>query len=219
MPSRTQTGLILLLAVLLAGVDPAPASAAGAKSPRKAALLSLLVPGTGELYAGGGKSARFFLFTEGTFWTGLLAFRALASARRSTFESYAAAHSGVNPAGRPNSFLDELERFDSIYARNAWELNVSGDQASPRPETPEDIWEWDSEASRLEFRELRSRKAWASQKAFLCVGALLLNRFASALNAARIARKTDSAAQPRNLEVGLATHPEGATRGWLRVRF
>ena len=211
--------LILVLALSLAAIDAVPASAAGVRSPRKAALLSLLIPGTGELYAGGGKSARFFLFTEGAFWAGLFAFRALASARRSTFESYAAAHSRVEPAGRPNSFLDELERFDSIYARNAWELYVSGDQAALRPETPGEVWEWDSEASRLKFRELRGRKAWASQRAFLCIGALLVNRFASALNAARIARKTALGQPTRSLEVDVSTPPEGAMRGRLRIRF
>ena len=219
MPSRTRLGLTFVVALTLVGIDLVPAYAAGARSPRKAALLSLLVPGAGELYAGGGKSARFFLFTEGTFWTGLLAFRALASARRSTFESYAAVHSGIEPAGRPNSFLDELERFDSLYARNAWELYVSGDQAVLRPEATGEVWEWDSQASRLEFRELRSKKAWASQRAFLCIGALLLNRFASALNAARIARKTDPEEPARTLEVDVSAHPDGATRGRLRVRF
>ena len=95
-----------------------------------------------------------------------------------------------------------------------------GDQAVLRPETPGNAWEWDSEESRLEFRELRSKKAWASQKAFLCVGALLLNRFASALNAARIARKSASGPQQTPmLEIDLSTHPEGTTQGRLRVRF
>ena len=160
------------------------------RSPKAAAFLSVLVPGVGELYAGGRRSGRFFLFMEATFWTGVFTFRQLASSRRSTFQSYAAAHSGVQAAGKQNSFFDEMVRYRSIYDRNASEALRRGAEAALLPETPDFIWEWDSEASRQQFQELRSRETSARQAALMFGGALVFNRFASAINAARIARET-----------------------------
>ena len=60
----------------------------------------------------------------------------------------------------------------------------------PLPETPDNFWEWESQASRDHFRTLRSKATWARTRGFLFAGALLFNRFASALNAANIATKT-----------------------------
>lgn len=160
------------------------------KSPKKAAFLSILLPGVGELYAGGKKSSRFFLFTEGLFWTGLISFKKLNSARVNTFEAYAAAHAGTNLEGRQNSHLDRVSNYKSIYDYNARIHFVDGEFANPLPETPENTWEWDSQASREKFIDLRSDATWARTRSFLFVGALLFNRFASALNAAHIARNT-----------------------------
>lgn len=160
------------------------------KSPKKAAFLSIVLPGAGELYAGGHKSSRFFLFTEALFWTGLIGFKKLNNARINTFEAYAAAHAGTNLKGRQNSHLDRVSNYKSIYDYNERVLFVEGEFANPLPVTSENIWEWDSAESREKFADLRSKATWARTRSFLFVGALLFNRFASALNAAHIARDT-----------------------------
>jgi hypothetical protein len=179
------------------------AESAFPKNPKAAAFLSVLVPGVGELYAGGGKSGRFFLFTEATFWVGWAAFKQVSNTRRSTFQSYAAAHSGVQAEGKPNSFFDQMNRFTSIYDRNTSAELRNGSDADLIPETAENIWEWDSDASRLAFQELRSRETSARQKSLMFVGALVFNRFASAINAASIARTTQPAAPAVSMEVGM----------------
>ncbi|MDA0709234.1 MAG: hypothetical protein O3B73_03380 [bacterium] len=183
-PSGLLTMTLIALLLLPIGAQ------AQIKSPRKAAFLSILVPGLGEIYAGGKKSSRFFLFTESTFWTGLVGFKKLNRARVHTFEAHAAAHSGAQIEGRQNSHLDRVAGYNSIYDYNARVYFVEGEFANPLPQTPENIWEWDSSASRTRFVELRSKATWARTRSFLFVGALLFNRFASAFNAAHIAHDT-----------------------------
>ena len=195
-------------------LHPLPAAAEDAKSPRKAALLSLLLPGAGELYAGGGRSGRFFLFVEGASWTGLVAFNALESSRRATFESFAAAHSGVRPEGKSDTYFEDMVVYRSLYDRNARAVFLDGNLARLIPETPENIWEWDSDTSRQKFHTLRASAKSARQKRLLFIGAFVFNRFASAINAARIARKTQSSGQPP-VEIGVAPRADGVVMAWV----
>jgi hypothetical protein len=198
---------------LLVGVFLVPSlSFAQAKSPKKAAFLSVLLPGLGELYAGGKKSSRFFFFTEGLFWTGLVGFKKLNRARINTFEAYAAAHAGTNLKGRQNSHLDRVANYKSIYDYNTRVIFVEGEFATPLPETPENTWEWDSVASRNQFIDLRSKATWARTRSFLFVGALLFNRFASAFNAAHIAHNTLPTAS-------ISPTPQGDLHVQLAIQF
>jgi hypothetical protein len=180
----------LAIAALIACLLMPATAFAQTKSPQKAAFLSILLPGLGEWYAGGKKSSRFFAFSEGLFWTGLIGFKKLNRARIHTFEAYAAAHAGTRLAGRQNSHLDRVSNYASIYNYNTRVIFVEGEFASPLPETPDNIWEWDSSASRTKFIDLRSKATWARTRSFLFVGALLFNRFASAFNAGHIAHGT-----------------------------
>ncbi|MDE2698276.1 MAG: hypothetical protein OXI23_05355 [Gemmatimonadota bacterium] len=184
---KTPSQILIVCACLL---SPSVAFAQEAKSPKKAAFLSVLLPGLGERYAGGRKSAKFFLFTEGMFWTGVFAFKKLNTTRENTFRAYAAARAGATTEEKPNSHYDRLSSYNSIYDYNARLQYVEGTSVTPLPETPENFWEWDTPSSREHFRELRSKATWARTRSFLFVGALIFNRFASALNAASIAAKT-----------------------------
>ncbi len=197
------------IACLLA---PVAAFAQEAKSPQKAAFLSVLLPGLGERYAGGRKSVKFFFFSEGMFWTGLFAFKKLNATRENTFRAYAAARAGATPDKRPNSHYDRLAAFDSIYDYNARLQYVEGASSNPLTETPDNFWEWDSRASREQFRALRSKATWARTRGFLFAGALLFNRFASALNAANIASKTLPKAT-------VSANSQGDLQVQLRFRF
>ena len=197
---------LVFLAVLSLLLICAPAAGhAKGKSPAKAAVLSLVLPGLGEFYAGGRRSARFFLATEGICWTGMATFRVLESYRIDTYRAYAAAHAGIHLENLPESFIKEVGNFDSIYNRNQRERFLAGEHANLRAETPDRIWEWDAKASRIKFQDLRSKATSAEQKAFLFVGGLIFNRFASALNAASIARKT----RTRGAGVKLHVDPRG----------
>ena len=201
--------ITLLLASLL---TPSLAFAQDVKSPKKAAFLSILLPGLGEKYAGGQKSVKFFFFTEGMFWTGLFAFKKLNATRENTYRAFATARAGATSIKKANSFYDRLSTYDSIYDYNTRLQYVEGELANPLAEIPENFWEWDTRTSREQFRELRSKATWARTRSFLFVGALLFNRFASTLNAANIAAKTLPTAI-------IVPTPEGDLQAQLQFRF
>jgi len=191
------------------------AQSAGTKNPKAAAFLSLLLPGLGELYAGGPRSGRFFLFTEGSLWTGMAVFEHLETTRRENFRSYAAAHAGLNTNGKSDTFMEEVTAYESLNARNAHERFIRGDAADFIAETPENNWEWDTASSRSDFRVLRGKANSARQNGLLFVGGLLFNRFISAINAAHIARKT----LPKPITFQILPGPDNGTQASLSASF
>lgn len=207
--------LLPLVYVLALSTTPLDASNEGSKSPKVAACLSLLLPGLGEVYAGGNRSAHFFFITEGLSLTGLFAFHILNSAHEANFKSFAAAHAGVKTQNKPNSYFDDLINYKSIYSRNTRARYTDGNSANIRPETPENIWEWDSEASQKKFQDLRSRATWARTRGLLFIGALVFNRFASTINAAYLARKTKFLP----MEVKLTPKLEKGLQTQLEIKF
>ena len=205
---------ILIAIAILAG-PIATSAQTPPKNPKAAAFLSLLVPGFGELYAGGPRSGRFFLFTEASLWAGLILFEHLETTRRENFTSFAAAHAGLTAEGKSDTFLEEVTTYESIYARNAHERFIGGENADLLEETPENVWEWDSDASRSEFRGLRRKGNSARQKGLLFVGGLLFNRFASSINAAHLARKT----LPHSVTLRVLPHPDRGLLASISTSF
>ncbi len=205
----------IILAIAMLACPLAAAAQTPQKNPKAAAVLSLLVPGIGELYAGGPRSGRFFLFTEASLWAGLILFDHLETSRRENFTSFAAAHAGLASGGKSDTFLEEVTSYESIYARNAHERFIRGENADLLEESPENLWEWDDHASRSEFRRLRRKGNSARQKGLLFVGGLLFNRFASAINAAHLARKT----LPHPVTLRVLPHPDRVMHASLSTSF
>ena len=208
-----RTLLITIAVAILAA--PHPSLSQTQRNPKAAAFLSLIVPGLGELYAGGPRSGRFFLFTEASLWAGLALFEHLETSRRENFRSYAAAHAGLSTDGKSDTFLEEVTAYESIYARNSHENFIRGENADLMNESLENLWEWDTNASRSEFRVLRRKANSARQKGMLFIVGLLFNRFASAINAAHIARKT----LPRPVVLQVYPHATRGMRASLTTTF
>ena len=215
---KTSATMKRILFYILAAAMLAPVATSAQeppKNPKAAAFLSLLLPGLGELYAGGPRSGRFFLFTEASLWTGLILFDHLESTRRENFRSYAAVHAGLKTEGKSDTFLEEVTAYESIYARNAHERFVGGENADILEESSENTWTWDADASRSQFRLLRRKANSARQKGLLFVGGLLFNRFASSINASHIARKT----LPRPVALHLMALPDRGMHASIRTAF
>lgn len=157
------------------------------KSPAKAALLSLLLPGAGHTYVGAVAKSRIFYSAEAVAWVAYGGFKTWESQKEDEFQSYAAAHAGIDRDGKNDYFWQMMTYYDS---RREYEIYGRAGQPE-RPSYPNLVgwdWQWDTESSRAEYRELRNNSKGAARKATFTLGALVLNRIVAALDAYRGAR-------------------------------
>jgi hypothetical protein len=156
------------------------------KSPFLASLYSLVLPGMGELYAGGFSSGKYFLIADGVLWLTLVAFELHGNALRDDARAYSVALAGVNPAGKDDQFFVDVGNFMNIDEYNQKKLR---DRQLDRvyDAAAGYAWSWTTEAARMTYRDQRvSSENMYNNKKFV-VAALVVNRVASAINAARAA--------------------------------
>ena len=170
----------------------------GLKSVTKAAFLSLLLPGAGEIYAGSQTKGKIFLSVEASFWAGFFGFRTYGGWLKKDYKSYAASHAEVNLAGKPDDFFDDLAFYDSRDEYNQFALLYHREDAKPYPENDFWDWEWDSPESKSDYRNLKNRSKTAYRKALYMVGLSLVNRIVSVIDAMKAVRSYN---RKKSLEV------------------
>jgi hypothetical protein len=155
----------------------------GLKSVTKAALLSFILPGVGEIYGGSHTKGKIFIFSEVTVWTGFFGFRTYGSWLKDDSRVYAASHAKVDLTGKPDDFFDQLSFYDSRDQYNQFALLYHRGEVKPYPEDDFWNWEWETEESRLYYRDLKNRSKDASRRALYLVGLSIVNRIVSVVDA------------------------------------
>jgi hypothetical protein len=160
----------------------------GMKSATKAALLSFILPGAGEIYGGAKTKGQIFVFSEASVWAGYFAFQTYGNWLEDDYKSYAASHAQVDLTGKPSDFFDNLAFYDSRDMYNQFALLYHPGEAHPYPEDDLWNWAWESRDSRLYYRELKNRSRDASRRALYMVGLSVVNRIISVLDAMKTVR-------------------------------
>ena len=155
----------------------------GMKSTAKAAFLSLILPGAGEIYGGSSTKGKIFILSEASLWAGFLAFRTYGSWLEDDYRVYAAARAKVNLDGKSDTFFDQLAFYDSRDHYNQFALLYYRGERQPYPEDDFWYWAWDSRESRAHYRDLKNRSKDASRRALYMVGLSLVNRIVSVVDA------------------------------------
>lgn len=181
------------------------------KSVGLAILYSLAVPGLGEAYAGGFSSGRYFLGAEGLLWLTYIAFDVHATSLRTDARSFAAAHAGVNPAGKGDQFYVDVGNFLSVSDYNDKKMRDRNPALVYDPSVGNN-WTWDSEADRAAFKDQRLTSEHIFDNRKFVVAAVLVNHVASAINAARLAISHNKEVQGELGELGFEASVMG---GWL----
>lgn len=169
--------------------DDSEESEYGRKSGKKAALLSALLPGLGEYYVGQKKKATYFFAVEALGWISFLGFRTSGSWREDDYLNLACDKAGIDLEGREEWMLDYVSFYDDIYIYN--ELGRALDRNRPYlPDNDANHWVWASAADKEAFRDLKNGSKESYRRANFTLGALLLTRIVSVIDAIHAARKT-----------------------------
>jgi hypothetical protein len=152
------------------------------KSVSKAMLLSLVLPGLGEMYTGRKSRAIGFFAAEAGIWSAFILFKHKQSWLKDDYINFAVSHAGIDPESKSNFFFDMLAFYDSRDDYNA--ISRAGSRDNPFfPEDPEYDWQWESNAMRQEYRDIKNSSEANKRNANFALGAALANRVISVVDA------------------------------------
>jgi hypothetical protein len=193
-------------------VDSAPAPEnRRAANPRKALMLSLLLPGAGETYSGHKGRATGFFVSEGAIWANFAVWEIAGHLRRNDYIDQAQLNAGIGT----NSGSDDYWRLVGIYTRSSGSGTDSYEDAlrrDARNEFPTDpaaqdawvaqrlptgnrAWNWTSPALQESYRVTRQNSTRAFSHAKFSFALAILNRIASAIDTQMLHRGDTKDAQ------------------------
>ncbi len=178
------------------------------KNPALAILYSMLLPGMGELYAGSYSSGKYFTIADGILWGTFAGFEYYANWKEKDYKSFAQSNAGVDLNGKDSDFYANVGVYISSDEYNK-EMDLQG-SFDKVYNSPSYHWEWGSNDQRKEYRGMWSSSENAFNNVRFVVGALILNRVISAINAVRLVaayNKNLSVETSWNVSVGVDNRP------------
>ena len=154
------------------------------KNPGIAILLSIFMPGMGELYANGYDSGKYFTIADGVLWGVFIGFNSYGNWKADNYKSFAQTNAGVDLTGKESDFYANVALYDDVYAYNT-EQDFNRDYGMVY-DTQKYYWKWASDAQRKEYKQMWSSSETAFNNVRFVAGALILNRLISAINAVRL---------------------------------
>jgi hypothetical protein len=172
----------------------------GWKSPRRAMLYSLILPGMGQWYSDSKGAAKLYFTIEAGLWSYFLVSKAQEGILRTGYTAFAAGNANTNPSGAPDQYFKDLGQFYSSDSANEWirrqareqypnDRAAQNDYISSRLYTGDRTWYWKSEAAWITYRDQRVRSLEAGHRASYAIGWAIVHHVLSALDAARVASK------------------------------
>lgn len=154
------------------------------KKPILGILYSLLLPGMGELYAESYSSGKYFTIAEGALWGIFIGMNTYAGWQQDRYKSYAVSNAGISTDGKDDEYYSVISRYSTIEEYNT-EKALEREFGAMYP-SGKFAWKWKSEEDREKYRSLWISGEQTINDIRFVVGAMLLNRLASAINAVRL---------------------------------
>jgi hypothetical protein len=174
-----------------------------------AIIYSLLLPGMGELYADGYSSGKYFTIADGALWGIFFGMNTYANWQRDRYKAYAVTNAGISNDGKDADFYATIGDYSSVAQYNDEQALNRDFGAMYNVETH--YWYWPSTEQRRTYRGMWSSSEQTFNDLRFVVGALILNRIASAINAVRLVsayNKNVDTDLSWNVSVGLSNKSE-----------
>jgi len=188
-----------------------PSAARTDRNPKKALLLSILLPGAGEMYSGHNGRATGFFISEGVIWANYVTWQVAGHLRRNNYVEQARLNAGMGTTSEsddfwrqvgiytrssgsgPDSYEDALRRD----ARNEFPSDPAAQDAwvAERLPTGNRAWDWTSADAQERFRDTRHNSTRAFQRAKYSFALAILNRVAGVIDTQMLHRKDQRADQ------------------------
>jgi TM2 domain-containing membrane protein YozV len=164
--------------------DLSPASESK-KSVLLAVVASLLVPGLGELYAGSFESGKYFMIAEGGLWLTYSGFRMQSKWLMQDAQTFANQHADANFSSKDDQYLVNIGNFNTTAEYNDAKGRNREYDLIYQPTRPEYQWNWDTEANRLRFKDMRIHSGEVKNNSKFIIGAIVVNHLLSAFSAGK----------------------------------
>jgi TM2 domain-containing membrane protein YozV len=152
------------------------------KSVTTAVLLSLALPGLGEMYVGRTGRAAGFFTAEAGIWASFAYFKYKQSWLEDDYINLAVEHAGVSPEGKNDFFYDMVGFYDNRDEYN--KISRVYTRTNPFfPESPEWDWQWESNELQSQYRDIKNDSKSQGRNANFTLGLALANRVISAVDA------------------------------------
>ncbi|MBT8378496.1 MAG: hypothetical protein KJN64_04645 [Ignavibacteria bacterium] len=171
-------------------------------------IYSLLLPGMGELYADAYDIGKYFTIADGALWGAFIGMNVYSNWKENDYKSYAESRASITNENKDESYYATISAYSDIDSYNdekALERNF--DEMYDRDKY---FWKWNSEVERESFRDMWSSSEQTRNDIRFIVGGLILNRIASAINAARLVSSYNSRLEEElswNFSVGFVNNP------------
>jgi hypothetical protein len=177
------------------------------KSAGVAIIYSLLLPGMGELYAESYDSGIYFTIADGVLWGTLIGMNVYGNWQKNRYIEYAQANAGITTNFKNDTYYATIGDYSDINVYNdekAFEGNFS-----EMYNTEFYFWKWNSTEQRRTYRSMWTSSEQTFNDVRFVVGALILNRLVSAINAVRLVSKYNNSLDQEvswNLSFGLKSN-------------
>lgn len=178
------------------------------KSAGLAIIYSLLLPGMGELYAGNYSSGKYFTMAEGVLLGTYIGMSIYAGNQQDNYKSYATTRASVQTVGKDEDYFATIGEYLSLEDYNdqkALERNFIEMYNSESY-----YWEWQSNADRKTYRNMWLASEQTYNDLRFVVGAMLLNRVASIINAVRLVASYNKSLEEElswSVSMGIKSNP------------